>query len=58
MKKPPVLFVVVFTFCLGWIAGNRFTWWYFNRVWKRHPERFKTIIDGVIALRESKANKQ
>lgn len=45
-------------FCVGILAGVRLTWWHMNRVWKRYPYQFKTIIDGVIALREASANKE
>ena len=50
--------MLLFTYCVGMAIGAHWMWCYMNDEWKRNPYRFKTIIDGVIALREARAQEQ
>lgn len=47
--------VVILAFCVGLLVGVSvgvgLTWWYMNWQWRKNPYRFKSILDGVIALR-------
>lgn len=47
-----VFFVGFACFVAGILTGWRLTWWRMQRVWKRNPYAFKTIVEGVIELRE------
>lgn len=53
-----IIVTILLTFGLGFLTGNRLTWWRMQRVWKRHPYAFKTIVEGVIDLRESRAKEK
>ncbi len=44
----------IIAFCVGVVIGFAATWGYMQWQWKHNPYKFKTIVDGVIAYRETK----
>jgi hypothetical protein len=55
----PILIIVALACLLvGALIGNRLTWWWMNREWRRHPEQFKALVDGVVTLRKQRQGVQ
>jgi hypothetical protein len=49
-----LIVVALIAFGAGVIVGIVGMWRYMERQWQHAPYRFRTIVDGVIALREAK----
>lgn len=52
------ILLILLAFVVGVGVGNRLLWWQLCRLWKRDAYAFRTVIEGVIALREERANRE